>query len=103
MSTRALYPHRPGPGPDSPAVPLVLDSFVPYKPGGGARPRRRAKLSSNESPVRAAALGRGGHRRGGRQVNRYPDNGAAALTEAIAERLGVPARARRGGLRLGRA
>jgi histidinol-phosphate aminotransferase len=71
----------------------VLDHFAPYKPGkapsGAAGPTY--KLSSNESPygplpsvlkVIAEAAG---------EVNRYPDNGAAELTEAIAARYAVPA------------
>jgi histidinol-phosphate aminotransferase len=71
----------------------VLDQFAPYKPGkapsvtGG----RTFKLSSNESPfgplpsvlkvIAEAASG----------INRYPDNGAAELTGAIAARFKVPA------------
>jgi len=71
----------------------ILEQFAPYKPGKppavGAGPTY--KLSSNESPfgplpsvvkVIAAAAG---------EVNRYPDNGAAELTEAIAARYGVSA------------
>ncbi len=70
----------------------VLDQFAPYKPG--KPPATTAgptyKLSSNESPfgplpsvlkVIADAAG---------EVNRYPDNGAVELTEAIAARYGVP-------------
>src|ERR1700735_5395568 len=69
----------------------VLDLFAPYKPGkapsvtGG----RTFKLSSNESPfgplpsvlkvIAEAASG----------INRYPDNGAAELTGAIAPRFKV--------------
>lgn len=71
----------------------VLDQFSPYKPGKppAAKSGRTYKLSSNESPfgplpsvakVIAEAAG---------EVNRYPDNGAAELTEAIAVRFGVPA------------
>src|SRR6266699_4161349 len=71
----------------------VLDQFQPYKPGKppSAAAGRTFKLSSNESPfgplpsvlkVIAEAAG---------EVNRYPDNGAAELTEAIAARYGVPA------------
>lgn len=70
----------------------VLDQFEPYRPGKkpSAPGGRAFKLSSNESPygplpsvlrVIAAAAG---------EVNRYPDNGAATLTAAIAARLGVP-------------
>jgi histidinol-phosphate aminotransferase len=71
----------------------VLDQFAPYLPGKPlpAHLSRTYKLSSNESPfgplpsvlkVIAAAAG---------EVNRYPDNGATELTEAIAARYGVPA------------
>jgi histidinol-phosphate aminotransferase len=71
----------------------ILDKFAPYQPGRTpAGPGGRSfKLSSNESPfgplpsvvetITAAAT----------QVNRYPDNGAVALTEAIAARFAVPA------------
>jgi histidinol-phosphate aminotransferase len=79
--------------PPSPRFRPVLDVFAPYKPGKApsAPGGRSYKLSSNESPfgplpsvlkVIAEAAGR---------VNRYPDNGAAELTEAIAHRYGVPA------------
>jgi histidinol-phosphate aminotransferase len=71
----------------------ILDQFVPYKPGKPptAATGRTYKLSSNESPfgplpsvlkVIVEAAG---------DVNRYPDNGAAELTEAIAGRHNVPA------------
>jgi histidinol-phosphate aminotransferase len=71
----------------------VLDQFAPYMPGKppAATTGRNFKLSSNESPfgplpsvveVIAAAAG---------DVNRYPDNGASDLTEAIAARYNVPA------------
>jgi histidinol-phosphate aminotransferase len=76
----------------SPRFRTVLDGFAPYQPGRRvASPDGRSyKLSSNESPfgplpsvveVIAAAA---------QDVHRYPDNGAAALTEAIAGRFGVP-------------
>jgi histidinol-phosphate aminotransferase len=79
--------------PQTPRFRPVLDQFSPYKPGkspaGGAG--RSYKLSSNESPygplpsvvkviAEAAA-----------DINRYPDNGAVELTEAIANRYSVPA------------
>ena len=77
----------------SPRFRPVLDTVPAYKPGQAptAAAGEPHKLSSNESPygplpsvveviVEAA-----------RGVNRYPDNGAAALTEAIAGRFGVPA------------
>jgi histidinol-phosphate aminotransferase len=71
----------------------VLDRFAPYQPGKpSSNPLGKVyKLSSNETPygplpsvlkVIAEAAG---------EVNRYPDNSAAELTEAIAARFGVPA------------
>jgi histidinol-phosphate aminotransferase len=77
---------------ESPRFRAVLDHFAPYQPGRrvSAPDGRSYKLSSNESPfgplpsvtrvIAQAAL----------DVNRYPDNGAAALTEAIAQRFAVP-------------
>jgi histidinol-phosphate aminotransferase len=71
----------------------ILDQFIPYMPGqtASARDGRSFKLSSNESPfgplpsvVKVIAEAAG-------QVNRYPDDGAAELTEAISARFGVPA------------
>jgi histidinol-phosphate aminotransferase len=70
----------------------ILDKFAPYQAGRtvAAPDGRSYKLSSNESPfgplpsvlkVIAEAAG---------QVNRYPDNVSAELTEAIAARFGVP-------------
>jgi histidinol-phosphate aminotransferase len=71
----------------------ILDQFAGYKPGKAPTPSggRTFKLSSNESPydplpsVRAVLADAAGH------INRYPDSGAAELTEAIADRFGVPA------------
>jgi histidinol-phosphate aminotransferase len=78
--------------PKTPRFRPVLDRFAPYQPGKlpSAAGGRTFKLSSNESPfgplpsvlkviVEAAS-----------DANRYPDNGAAELTEAIATRYGVP-------------
>jgi histidinol-phosphate aminotransferase len=77
---------------ESPRFRAVLENFAPYQPGRqvSAPDGRSYKLSSNESPfgplpsvaqvIAQAAL----------DVNRYPDNGAAALTEAIAQRFAVP-------------
>lgn len=77
----------------SPRMRAVLDGFPAYKPGTTAisATGRSFKLSSNESPYGplpsvAAAIAEAATR-----VNRYPDNGAAALTEAIAARFDVPA------------
>jgi histidinol-phosphate aminotransferase len=77
----------------SPRFRRVLDQFVGYKPGKApaAAGGKVFKLSSNESPydplpsVAAVIADAAQH------INRYPDNTAAALTEAIAGRFGVPA------------
>ena len=78
----------------SPRFRKLLDHFPAYQPGRTpvSATGRSHKLSSNECPygplpsvvevIAEAAL----------SVNRYPDNAAHALTEAIAERYGVPAR-----------
>jgi histidinol-phosphate aminotransferase len=77
----------------------ILDKFAPYQAGGtvAAPDGRSFKLSSNESPfgplpsvlkVIAEAAG---------QVNRYPDNVSAELTEAGPAAAGDRRRARRGG------
>ncbi len=77
----------------SPRFRQVLDQFTGYKPGKApsAGHPRSFKLTANESPYDplpsvAAAVADAAAR-----VNRYPDNGAAELTEAIAGRFGVPA------------
>jgi histidinol-phosphate aminotransferase len=76
----------------SPRFRPVLDTFPPYRPGRvpAAVAGQAHKLSSNESPygplpsvaevIAEAGLG----------VNRYPDNGAEALTAALAARFAVP-------------
>ena len=72
--------------PQTPRFRPVLDQFAPYKPGKppSATGGRSFKLSSNESPfgplpsvVKVIAEAAG-------DINRYPDNGAVELTEAIA-------------------
>jgi histidinol-phosphate aminotransferase len=77
---------------NTPRFRSVLDHFAHYKPGRmlAGPDGRTFKLSSNESPheplpsvvavIAEAAL----------NVNRYPDNGAGALIEAIADRFDVP-------------
>ncbi|RKS79457.1 histidinol-phosphate aminotransferase [Actinomadura pelletieri DSM 43383] len=77
----------------TPRFRSVLDRFVAYKPGKVAMSPdgRSFKLSSNESPHGplpsvVEAIGEAA-----RNVNRYPDNNATALTEAIAAHYGVPA------------
>jgi histidinol-phosphate aminotransferase len=78
---------------ESPRFRALLDEFAPYQPGRRVigPDGRSHKLSSNETPfgplpsvlkVIAEAAG---------DVHRYPDNGAAALTDAIAGRFAVPA------------
>ena len=76
----------------SPRFRSVLDQFPTYQPGKRvASPDGKSyKLASNESPfgplpsvAKAIAAAAG-------EVNWYPDNTAAALTEAIARRHGIP-------------
>lgn len=77
----------------TPRFRSVLDRFVAYKPGKVvvSPDGRSFKLSSNESPHGplpsvVEAIGEAA-----RNVNRYPDNNATSLTEAIASFCGVPA------------
>ena len=76
----------------SPRFRSILDQFIPYKPGGRVeRPDGRAfKLSSNESPYGPLPSVVQVITEASADVNRYPDNGAVALTEAIARRYGIP-------------
>ena len=76
----------------SPRFRSILDQFIPYKPGGRVeRPDGRAfKLSSNESPFGPLPSVVQVITEASADVNRYPDNGAVALTEAIARRYGIP-------------
>jgi len=76
----------------SPRFRDILEQFVPYKPGQRvARPDGRAfKLSSNENPCGPLPSVVQVIAEASADVNRYPDNGASALTEAIAERHNVP-------------
>jgi histidinol-phosphate aminotransferase len=77
----------------SPRFRQVLDQFTGYKPGKAptAVGGRTFKLSSNESPYDPLPSVAAVIADAARHVNRYPDNTAAALTEAIATRFGVPA------------
>jgi histidinol-phosphate aminotransferase len=79
--------------PQTPRFRPVLDQFTPYKPGKppAAMAGRTFKLSSNESPFGPLPSVVGVIAEAAADVNRYPDHGAAALTEAIAARYGVPA------------
>ncbi len=76
----------------SPRFRSILDQFAPYRPGRSpAGPDGRSfKLSSNESPLGPLPSVVAAITAAARQVNRYPDNGAEALTEAIASRFAVP-------------
>jgi histidinol-phosphate aminotransferase len=76
-----------------PRFRAVLDSFPAYKPGRvpAAVAGRAHKLSSNESPYGPLPSVAEVIAEAGRDVNRYPDNGAEALTAALADRFDVPA------------
>ena len=70
----------------------VLDQVAGYRPGKAPAPAsgRTFKLSSNESPHDPLPSVRAVLADAATQIHRYPDNTAAALTEAIASRFGVP-------------
>src|SRR5271166_5108600 len=70
----------------------VLDGFPAYKPGRTpvSATGRTHKLSSNECPFGPLPSVLEVIAEAARSVNRYPDNGAQALTQAIAARFGVP-------------
>jgi histidinol-phosphate aminotransferase len=76
----------------APRFRSVLSQFAPYTPGRTvAGPDGRSfKLSSNESPHDPLPSVRAAIAEAASSANRYPDNGAVALTEAIAARFGVP-------------
>jgi histidinol-phosphate aminotransferase len=78
----------------SPRFRSVLDGFPGYRPGRTpvSAAGRSHKLSSNESPFAPLPSVVDVIAEEARSVNRYPDHGAEALTQAIAERFGVPAR-----------
>ncbi|GAA3443435.1 histidinol-phosphate transaminase [Planomonospora venezuelensis] len=76
-----------------PRFRAILDTMPAYRPGKAvvSADGRSYKLSSNESPydplpsvVEAVA-------KAATEIHRYPDPAATALTEALAERYGVPA------------
>lgn len=77
-------------GDRSPRFRPVLDRFAPYKPGKSPSGGRGYKLASNESPFGPPAAVIRAIAEAAENVNRYPDNGAAALTEALATRWNVP-------------
>ena len=71
----------------------ILDQFSPYKPGKppAATTGPTYKLASNESPFGPLPSVLKVIAEAASEVNRYPDNGAVQLTEAIATKHGVPA------------
>src|SRR6516162_3416918 len=77
----------------SPQFRPVLDTFPSYRPGRvpATVAGQAHKLSSNESPYGPLPSVAEVIAEAGRGVNRYPDNGAEALTESIARRFSVPA------------
>lgn len=76
----------------SPRFRSVLDSFPAYRPGQTpvSSTGKSHKLSSNESPYAPLPSVIEVIAEEARSMNRYPDNGAQALIEAIAERHSVP-------------
>jgi len=77
----------------SPRFRSVLDGFPAYQPGRTpvTAHGKTHKLSSNESPFAPLPSVVDVIAEAARTVNRYPDNGAQALTLAIADKFGVPA------------
>ena len=71
----------------------VLDGFPAYKPGRTpvSATGKSHKLSSNECPYAPLPSVVEVIAEAARSVNRYPDNNAQALIQAIAARFGVPA------------
>ena len=78
----------------SPRFRSVLDGFPAYQPGRTpvSATGKSHKLSSNECPFAPLPSVIDVIAEEARSVHRYPDNGAEALTQAIADRFGVPAR-----------
>jgi histidinol-phosphate aminotransferase len=76
----------------SPRFRPVLETFPAYKPGKepSSTTGRSHKLSSNESPYDPLPSVVAAITQAALDANRYPDNRAEALTEAIAARFGVP-------------
>ena len=74
----------------SPRFRPVLDAFPPYRPGRAPVAASGHKLSSNESPYGPLPSVAEAIAAAGLDVNRYPDNGAMALTASLAERFAVP-------------
>jgi histidinol-phosphate aminotransferase len=77
----------------SPRFRSVLAQFVGYRPGGRvvSAEGKSFKLASNESPYGPLPSVAGAIAAAAADTNRYPDNSATALIEAIARRHSVPA------------
>src|ERR1700761_8224323 len=78
----------------APRFRALLDAFASYRPGkvpAAVAGQQAHKLSSNESPYGPLPSVAEVIAEAGRGVNRYPDNGAEALTAALAQRFSVPA------------
>jgi len=76
----------------SPRFRSVLDGFPAYQPGRTpvSSDVKTHKLSSNESPHPPLPSVVDVITEAARSVNRYPDNGAEGLIQAIADKFGVP-------------
>jgi histidinol-phosphate aminotransferase len=76
----------------SPRFRPVLDTIPVYRPGRvpAAAEGQAHKLSSNESPYGPLPSVAEVIAEAGREAHRYPDNGAEALTAALARRFSVP-------------
>ena len=83
----------------SPRFRSVLDGFPAYQPGRTpvSANGKTHKLSSNECPFAPLPSVVDVIAEAARSVNRYPDNGAQVLTQAIADRFGVPPSTSRSG------
>ncbi|WP_281965268.1 histidinol-phosphate transaminase [Serinicoccus marinus] len=68
-----------------------VPAYVPGKPPAPVEGVTAYKISSNENPFPPLPSVTGAIADAAQQVNRYPDMGVVALTEALAARLGVPA------------
>ena len=76
----------------SPRFRSILDGFPAYQPGRTpvSSDGKTHKLSSNESPHPPLPSVVDVIAEAARSVNRYPDNGAEGLIQAIADKFGVP-------------
>jgi histidinol-phosphate aminotransferase len=77
---------------ESPRFRSVLARFVGYRPGGRvvSPDGKSFKLASNESPFGPLPSVTGAIAAAAAETNRYPDNSASALIEAIAQHHGIP-------------